>query len=77
MSKQKFQIGDNVYVKRGRKDEIGRDGKVANIIYKSFNRLCYIVVYNDDNYPRSGIFYADMFKITTFHRRGRVSRPAF
>ena len=67
MSKQKFQIGDNVYVKRGRKNEIGRDGKVANIIYKSFDRLCYIVVYKDDNYPRSGIFYADMLAFSDNH----------
>ena len=67
MSKQKFQIGDNVYVKRGRKDEIGRDGKVANIIYKSFNRLCYIVIFNDDNYPKSGTFYADMLAFSDIH----------
>ena len=67
MGKQKFQIGDNVYVKRGRKNEIGRVGKVDNIIYKSFGRLCYIVTYNDDNYPKSGAFYADMLLFSDMH----------
>ena len=67
MSKQKFQIDDNVYVKRGRKNEIGRVGKVANIIYKSFNRLCYIVIFNDVNYPKSGAFYADMLAFSDIH----------
>ena len=59
MSKQKFQIGDKVYVKRGSKDEIGRVGKVTNI-YKSFGRLCYNVKYNDEKHPKTGVFYADM-----------------
>ena len=62
MSKQKFQIGDKVYVNRGRKDEIGRIGNVTNI-YKSFGRLCYIIKYNDDKFPKSGIFYADMLRL--------------
>ena len=60
MSKQKFQIGDKVCVKRGNKNEIGRVDNVINIFYKSFRRLCYNVEYNDDNYPKSGTFYADM-----------------
>ena len=60
MSKQKFQIGDKVYIKRGSKDEIGRVGNVINIFYKSFRRLCYNVEYNDGKYPKSGVFYADM-----------------
>ncbi len=59
MSKQKFQIGDKVYVKRGSKDEISRVGKVTNI-YKSFGRLCYNVKYNDEKHPKTGVFYADM-----------------
>ena len=62
MSKQKFQIGDNVYVKHGRKDEIGRVGKVTQI-RKYSGRLGYIVKYNDDKFPRSGIFYADMLRL--------------
>lgn len=67
MSKQKFLIGDDVYVKRGRKDEIGRNGKVVNIIYTSFNRLRYIVEYNDNKYPQSGVFYADMLLFSDMH----------
>ena len=59
MSKQKFQIGDKVCVKRGSKDEISRVGKVTNI-YKSFGRLCYNVKYNDEKHPKTGVFYADM-----------------
>ena len=38
MSKQKFQIGDKVYVNHGNKDEIGRIGKVTDI-RKYNNRL--------------------------------------
>ena len=34
MSKQKFQIGDKVCVKRGNKNEIGRVGNVINIVNK-------------------------------------------
>lgn len=59
MSKQKFQIGDKVYVKRGRKDEIGRVGKIT-YIYKYCGRLGYVVKYNDNNHPKSGLFYSDM-----------------
>ena len=62
MSKQKFQIGDKVYVNHGNKNEIGRIGNVTNI-YKSFGRLCYIVKYNDDKFPKSGVFYADMLRL--------------
>ena len=66
MSKQKFQIGDNVYVKRGRKDEIGRVGIVINV-YRHFGRLCYIVKYNDKKDPKSGVFYADMLLFSNIH----------
>ena len=66
MTKQKFQIGDKVYVKRGRKNEIGRVGKVTNI-YKYYGKLLYIVKYNDDNDPKSGIFYADMLLFSDMH----------
>lgn len=66
MSKQKFQIGDEVYVKRGAKDEIGRVGKVVNI-YKYDSKLGYIVKYNDNVYPKSGIFYADMLLFSDMH----------
>ena len=66
MSKQKFQIGDKVYVKRGSKDEIGRVGKVTNI-YKFFGRLCYNVKYNDDNHPKTGVFYADKLAFSDIH----------
>lgn len=59
MSKQKFQISDKVYIKRGRKDEIGRVGKITDI-YKYCGRLGYIVKYNDNKHPKSGLFYADM-----------------
>ena len=60
MSKQKFQIGDKVYVKRGNKDEIGRVGKIT-YIYKYYGgRLGYVVKYNDNNHPKSSVFYADM-----------------
>jgi len=59
MSKQKFQIGDKVYVKLGRKDEIGRVGNVTQI-RKYSGRLGYIVKYNDKKIPKSGVFYADM-----------------
>lgn len=68
MSKQKFQIGDKVYVKRGRKDEIGRIGDITDIhnitdIHKYSGRLRYLVKYNDNKYPKSGIFYADMLRL--------------
>ena len=66
MSKQKFQIGDNIYVKRGGKDEIGRVGKVTNIS-KFFGRLCYNVKYNDDKHPKTGVFYADMLAFSDIH----------
>ena len=66
MSKQKFQIGDNIYVKRGGKDEIGRVGKVTNIS-KFFGRLCYNVKYNDDKHPKTGVFYADMIAFSDIH----------
>ena len=66
MSKQKFQIGDNVYVKRGGKDEIGRVGKVTNIS-KFFGRLCYNVKYNDNKHPKTGVFYADMLAFSDIH----------
>lgn len=66
MSKQKFQIGDKVYVKCGRKSEIGRVGKVT-YIYKPFGRLIYIVKYNDDKYPKSGVFYAYMLLFSDMH----------
>ena len=62
MSKQKFQIGDKVYVNRGNKDEIRRVDEVTNI-YKRCGRLCYIVKYNDDKFPKSSIFYADMLRL--------------
>lgn len=67
MCKQKFQIGDKVCVKRGNKNEIGRVGNVINIFYKSFRRLCYNVEYNDDKYPKSGVFYADMLLFSENH----------
>ena len=66
MGKQKFQIGDNIYVKRGGKDEIGRVGKVTNIS-KFFGRLCYNVKYNDDKHPKTGVFYADMLAFSDIH----------
>ena len=66
MSKQKFQIGDKVYVKRGAKDEIGRVGKVTNT-YKRCGRLVYIIKYNDNKCPISGIFYADMLLFSDMH----------
>lgn len=67
MSKQKFQIGDEVYVKRGRKNEIGRVGKITNIC-KYGGRLGYIVKYNDnDIFPKSGAFYADMLLFSNMH----------
>ena len=66
MSKQKFQIGDKVYVKRGNKNEIGRVGKVTNI-YKLRGRLGYNVKYNDGKYPKSGAFYADMLLFSDMH----------
>lgn len=66
MSKQKFQIGDNVYVKHGCKEEIGRVGKVTNI-HKYSGRLGYIVKYNDNKYPYSGVFYADMLLFSDIH----------
>ena len=62
MSKQKFQIGDKVCVIRGNKNEIGRTGKVTNI-RKYSGRLGYIVKYNDDKFPKSGVFYADMLRL--------------
>lgn len=62
MCKQKFQIGDKVYVKHGRKDEIGRVGKITNI-RKYSGRLGYIVKYKDDNLPKSSVFYADMLRL--------------
>lgn len=68
MSKQKFQIGDKVYVKHGCKDEIGRIGDITDIhkiadIHKYSGRLRYLVKYNDNKYPKSGIFYADMLQL--------------
>ena len=66
MNKQKFQIGDKVYVKRGSKDEIGRVGKITDI-HKYSGRLGYIVKYNDDKLPKSGIFYADMLLFSDMH----------
>ena len=62
MTKQKFQIGDKVYVKRGNKNEIGRVGEVTNI-YKLCGRLRYNVKYNDDKYPKGCAFYADMLRL--------------
>ncbi len=59
MAKQKFKIGDKVYVKHGRKDEIGRVGNITQI-RKYSGRLGYIVKYNDKKFPKSGVFYADM-----------------
>lgn len=66
MSKQKFQVGDKVYVKRGNKDEIGRVGKVTQI-RKYSGRLGYIVKYNDRKSPKSGVFYADMLLFSDMH----------
>lgn len=66
MSKQKFQIGDEVYVKRGSNNEIGRVGIVTNIS-KYSGRLDYTVKYNDNKYPKSGIFYADMLLFSNMH----------
>lgn len=66
MSKQKFQIGDKVYVKHGNKNEIGRVGEVTNI-YKLCGRLGYNVKYNDGKYPKDGAFYADMLLFSDMH----------
>ena len=62
MSKQKFQIGDKVYVNRGNKDEIGRVGEVTDI-RKYSGRLGYIVKYSDGKLPKSSVFYADMLRL--------------
>lgn len=66
MSKQKFQIGDEVCVKHGRKDEIGRFGKITDI-RKYGSRLGYIVRYNDNAHPKSGVFYAEMLLFSDIH----------